>query len=209
MNIKEIEKEAENIKKQMGGTIFAFPIEADNPLSKYAVVTMVSNNVSVFPKECSVEEAALGILEILKGYKKVGYDADYEKNVRFLSFQPQMDAPSVTMRRLKKDLNQKPFFQTEKDVIQNGDDYSFTARGIIKMSYLSMVEDKLPKPKQFMTEYYKLLSMRKYGKSITGINKEVNRMSKDEANQWIERTYKQYIHDDKEILSLMELIKKT
>jgi hypothetical protein len=209
MNVQEIKQKATELKNQLGGTIFAFPIEEENPLSNYAVVTMVGNSVSVFPHECTVEEAAVGIKEILKGFKKDSLDTNFDKNVRFISFQPQIDAPSVTMRRMKK-LHQakKPVYQTREDVVQKGEDFAFTARGVIKMSYLSMVDDKLPKAKQFMMEYYKLLSMRKYGRSATLIHSEVSRMNKDKAIDWIEKTYEKYIHDDMEIFNIMNLIKK-
>jgi hypothetical protein len=208
MNIKEIKKKAAELKKQLGGTIFAFPIEEENPLSKYAFTVHTRVGFHTFSDPMTIEEAANNIKFTLEQFKKMGVNADYEKNVRFISFQPQFDAPNVTMRRLKKAQAQKPVYQNGKDVVQKGEEYAFTARGVIKMSYLSMVEDKLPKAKQFMLEYYKILAMRKYGKSSGLIKQEVRRMDKDTAIDWIEKTYEQYIHDDMDIFNIMNLIKK-
>jgi hypothetical protein len=42
------------------------------------------------------------VLTILEEFKKIGRAKDYNKDVRMVSYQAQMDAPSVVMRRLKR-----------------------------------------------------------------------------------------------------------
>lgn len=208
MNTKTIEKKASKLKRELGGTIFAFPIEEDNPYSKYAISIYTGGGFSTYPEPLTIEEAAASIKSTLEAYKKTGLKADYDKHVRFVSYEPQVNSPSVTMRRLRKAEASQRIFEPEKDVIPNGEDFNFTARGVIKISYISMVDDKLPKPKKIMMEYYKLLASRRYGKTANSIHKEVSKMSKFEAINWIERTYEQYVRRDDEILNIMEMIKK-
>ncbi|MNW41402.1 hypothetical protein D3C74_185390 [compost metagenome] len=144
----------------------------------------------------------------MEGFKANGWDSDYERNVRFISYQAQLDAPSVTMRKLKKENLSKPVFQENEDVIlRNGEEgHLISARGLLKFSYMEMVTEKNPKAIQFMNEYYKLLAMRKYGKTAAAIRQEVNRMAKDQALKWIEKTQERYIHDDTEIMNIMKLL---
>lgn len=49
-----------------------------------------------------ITEAASGVITILDEFKKIGIAKDYNENVRMITFSAQMDAPSVTMRRLKR-----------------------------------------------------------------------------------------------------------
>ncbi|MGI1659592.1 MAG: hypothetical protein ACRKFN_11485 [Desulfitobacterium sp.] len=194
---------AKQMRESLGGTIFAFPTEPDNPFSPYAVVVYAADQYFVYPEATNISEAAQGVLTILEEYKKRGIDADYERNVRMVSYQAQIDAPDVTMRRLKKENRSKPFFEKSKDIAEgNEEGEAFSARGVIKMSYLSMVDDQNPKAAQFMNEYYKLLAMRKYGKTAAAIKQEVHRMGKDQAARWIEQTYGKYIKDDFEVMDL-------
>lgn len=95
-------KEAKNLRKQLGGTIFAFPIEPDEPFSSYAVVVYADGKYFVYPEATDITEAATGIMVILDEFKKIGKAKDYNKDVRMVTYQPQMDAPSVVMRRLKR-----------------------------------------------------------------------------------------------------------
>lgn len=104
----EIKVRAENMRKELGGTIFAFPVEEENPFPKYAVVMFVGGEYKVFPETANIEEAATGILIILEQMQKEGHDVNYTKDVRFVNYQAQIDAPSVTMRRLKKENVSKP-----------------------------------------------------------------------------------------------------
>jgi hypothetical protein len=97
-----VEQKAKLLKEQLGGTIFAFPIEEENPFSRYAVVMYAGNKYFVYPEASDISTAAVGVATILEQLKKNGHDSNYARNVRFVSFQTQMDAPSVTMRRLKK-----------------------------------------------------------------------------------------------------------
>lgn len=202
---------AKQLRQELGGTIFAFPVEEHNQFSEYVVVMYAGGTYHIFPHTNIINDAAIGVMTALEEMKKNGYAINYEKDVRFISYESQMNAPDVTMRRLKKQTNRKPTMQESEDYYKKGvseEDYSFSARGIIKFSYLAMVDDDLPKGAQFMNEYYKLLAMRKYGKTAAAIKQEVRRMNKDEAIGWIERTYKKYIRDDMEIFNIMQLLKE-
>lgn len=99
---KQAIETAKSLREQLGGTIFAFPIEPDNPFSTYAVVVYAEGQYFVYPEATDITEAAAGILTILDEFKKRGLAKDYNKDVRMISYQKQMDAPSVTMRRLKR-----------------------------------------------------------------------------------------------------------
>lgn len=100
---KQITSTAKSLRAKFGGTIFAFPIEENNPFSTYAVVVYAGGKYFVYPEASNISDAALGVTTILREFKKIGEAVDYERNVRFISYQTQMDAPNVTMRRLKKD----------------------------------------------------------------------------------------------------------
>jgi len=95
---------AKQIRESLGGTIFSFPVDEVNPFSPYAVVMYAAESYFVYPRATDISEAALGVLTILKELKKNGMNADYKRNVRLISYQAQMDAPSVVMRRLKKNI---------------------------------------------------------------------------------------------------------
>lgn len=209
MNIQQIEETAETLKSQVGGTIFAFPIDDRDPFSKYAVTMYTGEEYKTFPDTLVFEEAADGVAQLLEGLKENGFDADYERNVRFVSYEAQVNAPSVTMRRLKKGpyLQRTGYLNEGVDIVPTDDGYDISARGLIKFSYLQMIDDKTPKAALFMDEYYKLLAMRKYGKTAAAIKQEVRRMDKDEAVKWIERSYTKYIHDDMEVMNIMQTIK--
>ncbi len=103
MNKQGIEKKAEELRKQLGGIIFAFPIDEVDPFSKYAVVMYAGGMYHIYPDAADISLAAVGVKTILEQLELHGEDADYQRNVRFISCEAQMNAPSVTMRRLKKD----------------------------------------------------------------------------------------------------------
>lgn len=208
--IKAIEKKAAELREQHGGTIFVFPIKEDDPFSKYVFTFYLGKKFTTYPQYMSINEAASNILETLNTLKENGYDSDYERNVRMITYEAQVNAPDVTMRRLKNSghfikKNDKPtgYLQEGIDVFSTDDGYNFSAKGLIKFTYLSMVDDDLPKAHQFMDKYYKLLAMRRYGKTSVAIKHEVRKMNKDQAIQWIEKTYKQYIHDDMEVSNIL------
>lgn len=99
---KQAIEAAKSLRKQLGGTIFAFPIEPDNPFSTYAVVVYADGKYFVYPEATDITAAATGVLTILEEFKRIGMAKDYNKDVRMVSYQKQMDAPSVVMRRLKR-----------------------------------------------------------------------------------------------------------
>jgi hypothetical protein len=102
MNESQIRTKAKQLRQELGGTIFAFPLEEDNPFSRYAVVVYAGEQYFIYPEASDISEAATGVLTLLEEMKKHGYDTNYERNVRLISYQTQIDAPSVTMKRLKK-----------------------------------------------------------------------------------------------------------
>lgn len=102
MNIKAIKQKAKKVQKRYGGFIFAFPVEEENPFSKYAVVIDTGLKFMVFPELLDITETAQCVLEatnILNRYKP---NVTYEKDVRFIFHEAQKNAPSVTMRRLTR-----------------------------------------------------------------------------------------------------------
>lgn len=203
LQTKAVEK-AEQLREQFGGTIFAFPIEENNPFSSYAVVMYAGGKYFAYPEASDISTASVGVLTLLEEMKKNGMAADYESDVRLISYQAQMDAPSIIMRRLKKEASHKPFFK-ENDYTKGSEDTEdlISARGTLKLSYLEMTEEKNSKASQFMDEYYKILSTRKYGKTAAAIRQEVRRMTKDQACAWLEQTYEKYIHNDMEVFSII------
>lgn len=209
MDIKLIEETANSIREQLGGRLFAFPIEPSNPHSKYAVTFYTDSDYKTYPDLLVVEEAAAGVASMIDGLKQSGRDIDFERDVRFVSYDAQINAPSVTMRKLKKEGSKSAVFKNGEDVIprKNEGDYLISAQGVIKFSYISMIDDKLPRAVEFMDEYYKLLSMKRYGKTAAAIKQEVRRMSKDQAIKWIEKTYNRYITDSMEVMNIMQSLK--
>lgn len=99
---KQAIETAKNLRQQLGGTIFAFPIEPDNPFSTYAVVVYAEGQYFVYPEATDITDAAAGVLAVLEEFKKVGIAKDYNTDVRMIIHKAQLDAPSVTMRRLKR-----------------------------------------------------------------------------------------------------------
>lgn len=215
MNKEQVIQKAQNLKDRSGGFIFAFPLEEENPFSKYGVAVSLPDKWSVFPESVNLQEAAAGVLEIINTLKNEGFEVVYERDVRLVSYEAQINAPDVTMRRLRKTerafyQQPVPVFEQGVDVMDNPDDEEsryISARGLLKFSYIEMTENKHPVGKNFMMEYYKLLAMRKYGKTAAAINQEVRRMDKAEAMQWIERTHKRFIKDDFEIIGIMNKVK--
>jgi hypothetical protein len=196
---------AKQMRESLGGTIFSFPTEPDNPFSPYAIVVYAGERYFVYPEATDISTAAVGVLTILDEFKKNGIDADYDRNVRLVSCQPQVDAPSTVMKRLKKENHFTPHFLEGKDYMKgtDGEEELISARGLLKLSYIQAVEEKNPKAIQFMSEYYKLLATRRYGKTAAAIKQEVNKMGKGQAFRWLEQTFEKYIKDDMEVMDLL------
>jgi hypothetical protein len=207
MNIFEIEKKATELMGEVGGKIFAFPINEQDPFSLYAVTMWTGAEFKTFPQTFGMEEAASGIKHILDTLKKEGLDSNYERLVRFVSYEAQINAPSVTMRRLKKGSTSPGYLKDGVDITPTKDGYNFSGRGLVKFSYLQMMDDDLPNAAQFMNKYYELLAMKRYGKTAAAIKQEVRRMKKDAAVKWIEQTYAKYIHDPMEVMNIMQTLK--
>lgn len=100
---------AKQFRETIGGTIFAFPIEEDNPFSSYAIVMYHGGQFFSYPQADNLPAVSAGIFLLLELLKKTGKDADYERNVRLISYQAQMDVPSTVMRKLKRECQLAPF----------------------------------------------------------------------------------------------------
>lgn len=111
---KSIEN-AKHLRDQLGGTIFAFPINESDPFSAYSIVMYAGGQYFEYPNATDISEAATGVLTLLEEMKKSGMDADYKRNVRMISYQAQMDGPNTVMGRLKKENVSKPFLAEGKD----------------------------------------------------------------------------------------------
>lgn len=215
LNIEQVKEKAKTLKETFGGIIFAFPLVENNPYSKYAISYYTGEQFVTFPDELNVSEVAAGIIEIMETLNKVGMNIDYDNDVRFMLHDAQINAPDVTMRKLKKEgvyqSRTEPLLKEKEDIITRTDtgeeDYYFTPIGIVKFSYLSMIDDKMPKAIEFMDGFYKLLAMNKYGKTSAAIKQEVRRKGKVEGIEWIEKVYKKYIKDDYAIHRLMSSLK--
>lgn len=93
---------AKELHRALGGSIFAFPIDIEDQFSKYAVVIYLEGKYFVYPEATDISEATVGIATILKELTKAGYNLNFERDVRFLIGEKQLNAPDVRMRRLKK-----------------------------------------------------------------------------------------------------------
>ena len=169
------------------------------------VAVYTGSEYKIYDESLLIEEAAAGILSLLEGYKEIGIDNDYERNVRLLSYDAQMKAPNLTMHKLRTGKVSNPYgFKEGEDVFELEDDVKhFSARGFLKMSYLLARDEKNPKAIIFMNNYYDLLSKKKYGKTPAAIKQEIRKLSKDNVLKWIEQTFKKYITDDMEVFNLM------
>ncbi|THF83719.1 hypothetical protein [Cohnella fermenti] len=204
MNFPVIEARADAIRKQLGGTIIAFPVEEENPFSKYAVTVFTGTGYRIYPESLTVQEASKCIYQTLKGFEESGMDDDYERNVRFAFYEAQMNAPDVTMRRMKKLYADRSLPLNGADAAPNPDNPEsmlLSGRGVLKYAVLQLLENN-PKGIQFMDAYYRLLSSKRYGKTASAIRQEVRRMGKQEALRWAGWTFKQFV-TDQEIMDIM------
>ena len=91
------------------------------------------------------------------------------------------------------------------DVTKGEDDEMLlSARGVLLFSYLTWIEEKTEPAKKFMLRYCQLLASRGYGKGATQIFREMNAMDKNSGCAWIRQTYKEYTHNDKEVIALFQ-----
>lgn len=193
--MNQIEQKAAELRARVGGSIFAFPIDEEDPLSKYAVVMYTGKEYRAYPEAMHVSEASAGILLIIEALEKEGFDFDYDRDVRLIAYQNQLDAPDVAMRRLKRECESPRILKDKEDIVESEGETYVTPRGMLKLNYLMMVDEKNPKAIIAMKKYYELLAIRKYGKTAAAIKQEVHRMDKQEASKWIERTYQRYTRD--------------
>nr|WP_145402981.1 hypothetical protein [Paenibacillus xylanexedens] len=207
MNIHAVKLRAKDMLERLGGTIFSFPIEEENPYSQYAVAVFTGSDFNVYPNPMSFEEAAAGVLEILEGYKAIGLDADFERNVRLATYDAQFNSPNVTMQRLKKHNMNGPVLKKGVDVTDHpehpGEEYLVSGCGVVKFAYITMLEEKNPRSILFMDRFYKLLATKRYGKTAGAIKQEVRRMTKSQAIKWIDRICERHFKGGREIFGIM------
>lgn len=98
---RKLENKAKELKREMGGKIFTFPIEEDDPFSKFGFVAYYGKKYLVFEELMDITEVAQGILEMSNFFKRNGIKIKYEEDVRFVVYEAQKNAPSVTMKRLR------------------------------------------------------------------------------------------------------------
>ncbi|MBB6692336.1 hypothetical protein H7B90_13070 [Cohnella xylanilytica] len=209
-----IEQMAREMQQRLGGKIFVFPIRDGDPFSHYAIAIDVgAGQFKMYEDSFSINEAAACLLTLIDSLKSEGFEVEYERDVRFVSYGAQMNAPDVTMRRIR---NTPGAFKPSSQLMEKGADVRpnpedpegvlLSARGILKFCLLEMM-DKNPKGALFMGEYFKLLASRRYGKTAAAIKQEVRRMSKHEAVQWAERTYTRYISNDRDIMDIFQRLR--
>ncbi|HHY67906.1 MAG TPA: hypothetical protein GX517_12070, partial [Alicyclobacillus sp.] len=169
MNTRQIEKRAEFLRQQLGGLIFAFPINEEDPYSKFAVVVYTGDGFRAFPEPLDVSEAAAGIASIVEGLEENGHRVDFDREVRFLVGATQLNGPNVLMRRLRENSRHYDY----RRIDDMGGETAFTPRGFLKMGYLLMAEEGNVIGSRVMDEYCRFLAARRYGKPAAEIRKEV------------------------------------
>ncbi|KGE16637.1 hypothetical protein [Paenibacillus wynnii] len=193
----QIQDKAATLRERLGGTIFGYPIHENNPHSPYAVVVYAAGHYHVYPEAKDISFAALGVKTILEQFQKSGLSVNYTDAVRLVSYEAQVNAPDVTMRRLRDS-------QADYSTTEAGTEL-ISGKGAVKMAYFGMVDDRNPKCGQLMDQYYKLLASRRYGKTAAAIKQEVRKMNRDQATGWIERTYSKYLKG--EDIAILELFR--
>lgn len=212
--MNSIESKARETQQRLGGKIFVFPINDDDPFSHYVIAIDVgAGQFKTYEDALTINDAAACLKELIDSMNAEGFVVNYERDVRFTFNEAQMNAPDVTMRRIKKTpgafKSSSPLMEKGADVRPNPEDPEgvlLSARGILKFCLLEMM-DKNPKGALFMGEYFKLLASRRYGKTAAAIKQEVRRMSKHEAVQWAERTYARYISNDRDIMDIFQRLR--
>lgn len=103
INVNAVKAQAKDLQRRLGGVIFVFPVDEADPYSEYAFVTHMGGKYLVFPDSADIGAAAQYVNRMLEVLKKHGYSPDYERDVRFVSYQPQFKAPSIMMKKLRDD----------------------------------------------------------------------------------------------------------
>lgn len=101
----EVIKKAKEIAKNTGGKIFAFPVENDNPFSQFALVVRISGKYMVFDDLLDMRGVAQGILETRKMLNKNGIKTNYDKDVRFVLYEPQKNQAIRIINSVNPTLN--------------------------------------------------------------------------------------------------------
>lgn len=105
MNKFQIEKEAKEIKGSHGGKIFAFPIDKADPFSKYAFTVYVGGGKFLTYPDFApdIQTAALYCAKGMDLLRKNGIEIVYDRDVRLVTYEAQINAPDVVMRRLRNE----------------------------------------------------------------------------------------------------------
>lgn len=101
MKRKEIEAQAEVLRRKIGGRFFAFPAEPENPYSKYVFTAFIGGKYKTYPKQMDISETAANIKVLLEALIEEGYEVNFERDVRFSMCDVQLNAPSIQMKKLR------------------------------------------------------------------------------------------------------------
>lgn len=97
-----IKQKAIDLRNRLGGSIFVFAVEPDNPFSEYALAAYIGDDKwTICPFTGAIEDVCGGLMGAMQEFETRGLHIDYNRDVRVVSYPAQMNAPSVTMRRLR------------------------------------------------------------------------------------------------------------
>ncbi|MDA8336011.1 MAG: hypothetical protein M0Z41_13690 [Peptococcaceae bacterium] len=99
---ESIKQKAIDLRNRLGGTIFIFPAEAENPYSEYAMAAYVGGGKwKICPGTGEIQDVCGGLAGAIQESAAMGVHIDYNRDVRIITYPAQMNAPSVIMRRLR------------------------------------------------------------------------------------------------------------
>lgn len=92
----------------------------------------------------------------------------------------------------------------KKTIIDGEETYLMNGRGAALTCYFSWKDDKLPKARQFLESYCRLIASRGAKGGATALFRKLDAMSRADGTAWIKETYGQYIDDGSEVIALMK-----
>lgn len=101
---KKAKKKTKELLNKIGGKIFVFPIKEEDPFSKFVISVSVGDEIIVFSELVDIVDAATGVLVMRELLEKNNIYTNYERDVRFVVHEPQKNASSITMKKLR-DIN--------------------------------------------------------------------------------------------------------
>ncbi len=86
--------------------------------------------------------------------------------------------------------------RTTKKLVDGEEEHMLNMPALVCVTIAAWVKDKLPKPKEFLNEFCKLLAARKYGGSAAAIFAEVEKLHEGNTARWVEGVFNQCVNDD-------------